>query len=208
MQNKDFLWQKFGRIEILDIFVLNKRSMAFCICDCGNTSIAHLSNIKRGLTKSCGCGQREAGLKNATTHGLSKKYPKEYRAWKAMKRRCDNKKLRNYNIYGGRGIRVCDRWLNCFSNFIEDMGPAPDGLTLDRINSDGNYEPENCKWSSYREQANNLRTNRIIRGSNMTAANFSRKYNIKYSTLLFWHNKKNMDASQIIKKLEQSYGPI
>lgn len=92
--------------------------------------------------------------------GITKKYPNEYRAWNLMKRRCYNHNDRSYRNYGGRGIKVCDRWINSFQNFLEDMGCKPDGCSLDRINPDKDYSPENCRWATNRQQQRNRRNNR------------------------------------------------
>lgn len=108
---------------------------------------------------SCGCYRREFSKAKATTHAATD--TAEYRIWAAMKRRCTNPNVKAWKDYGGRGIKVCERWRR-FENFLSDMGPRPAGLTLDRINHDGHYEPWNCRWATYKEQANNTRGNRLI----------------------------------------------
>jgi len=94
-------------------------------------------------------------------HGMA--HTRTWGAWKDMKARCSNPNLRNYPDYGGRGIRVCQRWIDSFENFLADMGQRPDGLSLERINNEGNYEPGNCKWATAKEQANNTRRNKNYR---------------------------------------------
>lgn len=114
-------------------------------------------------------------------HGLSK--TPEYGIWMGIKKRCCNKNYREYYLYGGRGIKVCDRWLNSFSNFLEDMGQRPKGdYSIDRIDNNGDYEPGNCKWSTRVEQANNTRQNLIIsyRGQSRTLAQWCRKLDLSY----------------------------
>lgn len=129
-----------------------------CICDCGNKVIVRLSHLRSSITKSCGCWKlsvtSDRGKKNKT-HGLSKS--RTYKSWRMLKERCNNPKTKGYEYYGGRGIRVCDRWLNSFENFYNDMGIRPLGKTIDRINVNGNYEPSNCRWATPSEQTLNQR---------------------------------------------------
>jgi hypothetical protein len=101
-----------------------------------------------------------------------------------MKRRCNNPKSENFALYGGRGIKVCERWLE-FENFFADMGEMPRGLTLDRVRSEGNYEPGNCRWADWDVQENNRRNNRrvVIKGTNLTVAQASRQLGISQSTI-------------------------
>lgn len=116
-----------------------------------------------------------------------KGHERAYTTWSAMKSRCYNKNHINYDAYGGRGIKVCDRWIgeNGFENFYNDMFPRPDGTSLDRIDNNADYCPENCRWSSKVEQANNTRRNKIIEYANksMTAAQWAREIGIPYRTL-------------------------
>lgn len=127
-----------------------------CICDCGVESIKDYASIRWHKTKSCGCLSKKVGQ----THGLHKS--SEYGSWDGMKRRCFNKAAKDYIRYGARGITVCDRWKNSFENFIADMGFKPTiKHTLDRINNDGNYEPENCRWATTKEQAANKRVGKL-----------------------------------------------
>jgi hypothetical protein len=147
--------EKFNRFEIIEeLPTVNKIRKFKCKCDCGNIKIVRLNSLRTGNTKSCGCLKKE--ILNKTTHGMSKS--KEYNSWLGMKNRCLNSKDKFFNIYGGRGIKICDNWINSFDNFISDMGIKPkSNFSLDRINVDGNYEPSNCRWASPKEQANNRR---------------------------------------------------
>lgn len=120
-----------------------------CVCGCGQEKLVRGTALRRVESTHCGCG---TGI---LTH--DRKYSREYKSYVAMKNRCNNPKATGYEYYGGRGIVVCDQWMESFQNFHKDIGDRPEGTTLDRINTDGNYEPSNCKWSTYKEQANNRR---------------------------------------------------
>lgn len=135
-----------------------------CICDCGKkktTQTWHLVNMK---IKSCGCLNddktefRKRTVERCTKHGASKrgKLTTEYLSWCSMRNRCQNKSNKDYGRYGGRGITVCDRWMESFNNFFDDMGKKPSPKhSLDRINNHGNYEPSNCRWATQKEQVQN-----------------------------------------------------
>ena len=136
-----------------------KMRQFICICECNNQSIVSLPNLQSGKSKSCGCLQKEIAknlaIKKFTKHNNYKN--KLYQTWSDMKQRCLNKNNKHYKDYGGRGIKVCNRWLNSFENFLQDMGQKPNGYSLDRINNNGNYEPSNCRWGTPIQQIHNRR---------------------------------------------------
>lgn len=134
-------------------------AMWLCRCDCGTERVVMGNSLRRGTSKSCGClsaeiaRSRMTGAKNYLKHGHSG--TKIYAIWSAMKQRCYNPDNDSYLRYGARGITVCDAWRESFETFYADVGDAPEGLTLDRIDNDGNYEPGNIRWATRQQQADN-----------------------------------------------------
>ena len=177
----DIIGNRVGRLIVEEFWGRDSKHghpHYICRCDCGNTKVIARGSLLKNATKSCGCLRNEKRFR----HGGS--YDNAYWSWKAMIRRCTNPSHDSYPHYGGRGIKVCDRWM-IYENFKHDMGDRPKGLSIDRIDPDGNYEPGNCKWSTSHEQSNNRRYNRIIsyEGKEYTCSQLARAYGIEPSTL-------------------------
>lgn len=162
MKRLDLIGRRFCRLVVkatAETEVKSKKTCWNCVCDCGKETIVRTGSLESGNTKSCGCLMMERILEAVSTHGMA--YTKEYRCWQSIRDRCYNKSFANYKHYGGRGIKVCDRWLESFENFYEDMGDKPSKKhSIDRINNDGNYHPDNCRWATDYEQAINKRGNK------------------------------------------------
>lgn len=172
----DLCGKQFGYLIIVSLFEGNCNSNYIweCKCKCGRHKKVRGADLQRGATKSCGCLQKERASQAIKTHG--KRHTTEYNSWAGMKERCYNKNSHKYHVYGGRGIFVCDRWLNSFEMFYEDMGLKPSPRhSLDRVNVNGNYEPKNCRWALPKVQSRNKTDNHFIEydGKNLTMAEWS-----------------------------------
>ena len=163
-RDNSVIGKKFGRLTVLEFAeARNKKITVKCKCECGAEIVCLIANIKKGNTLSCGCIHREQIIaRNKTafcrTHGESK--TRLYKIWNAMKQRCSNPKNRCYDIYGGRGVKVCEEWEKSYEIFRDwaiQNGYRND-LSIDRINVNGDYEPANCRWATAKEQAQNRRT--------------------------------------------------
>lgn len=157
-----------------------------CQYSCGNRTLVIRGNLISGHTKSCGCLAKERTREAKTTHGLMGTYPREYKVWEAMKRRCLVPTDKSFPDYGGRGIYVCGRWLNRFDLFMEDMGPRPsDKHTLERVDNNRGYEPNNCRWETRDVQANNKSNNRrlTLNGKTKTITEWAKETGLSRSTI-------------------------
>lgn len=183
----DLSGQRFGRLTVIANVGSNKHGQRLwlCKCDCGNEITTLSSCLARGATTSCGCRRLETNRKRLTKHGG--KGTRIYNIWQGMKERCCNTKNPAYKHYGGRGITVCQEWLNDFSAFRDwsTVNGYDDLLTIDRIDKNGNYDPSNCRWVTMKIQNNNRRNNKQIsfNGKQHTISEVAEMTGIKSNTL-------------------------
>ena len=176
----------FGRLTIIRQAAKRpntRHQFWYCRCVCGNTIIADIQNLKSGHTQSCGCLRRDTSKKLNLKHGRT--HSPEFISWACMRQRCRNKNNPAFKDYGGRGICIDPRW-DTFQQFYTDMGPRPKpDYTLDRIDNEGPYSPENCRWAPMIVQVNNTRKNNFIMfaGRNQTLSQWAAELGIKRSTL-------------------------
>ena len=178
MRMKNLSGMRFGKLIAIEPIRKKyaKKLKWLCNCDCGSVGIKITSNyLIAGHTKSCGCIRQTNG-------GLTLKENKTYKVWQHMIDRCYNPKAASYVSHGGRGITVCKRWLDSFSNFFEDMGRSENKKQLDRIDNNGNYESSNCRWVTSKENCNNKRTNVMLTafGKTQTAQQWAEEYGIDH----------------------------
>ena len=170
---------KYGRLLVIENH--HPKDEVVCICECGNKKVARASNVYYGRTRSCGCIFKEG---NNLKHGGRR--TRLYMIWKGMRERCNTPSCSTYKRYGANGIKVCPEW-DDFENFKEWSlsNGYKDGLTIDRIDGKGNYEPSNCRWATYKEQANNTKSNRLITydGETKTITQWAETVGIKPATL-------------------------
>lgn len=179
-QAKDLVGSRFGRLVVESISHRDRSRGAVwnALCDCGGKAKARTTALRSGHTQSCGCLR----LERVSTHQMSS-HPL-FDVWRGMIDRCSNKRNHAWGNYGGKGIAVCDRWLE-IKNFISDMGDRPDGYTLDRIDTNSDYEPKNCRWATWFVQQSNRGNNLFFEfnGMKMTLSQWARVLKINYHTL-------------------------
>ena len=179
---KDLTGASIGRWTVLHIVAGVSPTRWLCRCQCGTIKAVPRAGLMAGSSNSCGCLRKERMARIATIHGHTKgvgrggPVSRTYSTWQSMLFRCEKNYGPRYASYGGRGISVCERW-HVFANFLADMGVKPPGVTLERIDNNGNYEPSNCRWATQSEQAFNKRNNRRLElnGRSLTITQWARK---------------------------------
>ncbi len=161
-ERKNMIGLVFGRLTVAAFsHTHNGRAMWSCACICGKPAVVSGKLLRAGHTQSCGCLGVEVRVAATKKHGASRSNDRTYNCWKDMRKRCNNPSSAYYHRYGGRGIRVCPAW-DDYNTFLADMGPCPEGYSIERINIDKGYEPENCKWIPADRQQRNTSKSRYI----------------------------------------------
>lgn len=192
----DLTGRTFGEWEVVRVVEAGNgvdRKSWFCRCSCGNTATVSTSNLTSGASTGC----RTCAV---ATHGCSRKGPHKqtYFVWRGMRDRCVNPDNPAFPAYGGRGIYVCDQWLRSFEAFLSDMGKKPAGRSLDRVDNDGPYAPENCRWATPTEQSHNSRAVRYItvNGDSRIVSDWARYFGVPIPTM-FYHVRKRGDVGAV-----------
>lgn len=204
VKDSEFKGQRFGRLVVIERDCLREirkehDSNWICKCDCGEMTVVSRGNLLSGDIKSCGCLRKEYMKNKKTTHGMTN--TRLYQIWFGIKKRCNNKNSVNYDIYGGRGIAICSEWQE-FEPFYEwaMANGYSDDLTIDRIDVNGNYEPDNCRWATMKEQANNTRRNHYLtfNGKTQTISQWATEVDLPYSVLKGRINKYNWSVEDAL----------
>ena len=193
----DLTGKRFGKLTVIEKHSQDKWGgwNWLCRCDCGNETVVSGGHLRGMKTKSCGCSRKES--KNFSHKMTGSRI---YSIWQAMKSRCYYDKNKRFKYYGGRGIKVCDEWKNSFISFYEwsmkngyDENAERGQCTIDRIDVNGNYEPNNCRWATIKQQANNTRRNHFI------------EYNGKTQTVSQWANELGVEPDSIFNRLQKGF---
>jgi len=187
----DMTGRTLGRLTVLRRHGTSSRPVYWeCRCECGATKVVAYKHLRSGSTVSCGCYRNEMNAR-PKVHGHSKAAGRgrspTYITWEGMKQRCHNPAANGYTEYGARGITVCDSWRESFERFLADMGERPDGMTLDRIDNDRGYEPDNCRWATRSDQQSNRKCRRMVEhnGRSVTVTQLAREHGLSRGVL--WH---------------------
>ena len=209
-KNKDLAGERMGRLVVIKLTRREKRDATHyrsyweCKCDCGTVKEISQDSLSGGHSNSCGCLKRELCSERMITHG--KTGSPEFKIWSGIKKRCFQKSSSGFHKYGARGITMCDRWRDSFENFLADMGEKKNGMTIERIDNNGNYEPSNCRWATALEQGQNKRnTIRIDHdGKSYSLRFFAGIFGVDYKRLHELYRTKGMPLNLAIEKARSS----
>jgi len=200
---KDLTGLTFGRLTVERFngtHPTRQQAQWMCLCECGECISVPSGRLLSGDTKSCGCYHVDQTVKACATHGDT--HSPTYNIWAGIKSRCFLKTSPSWRKYGMRGITMCERWVNSYQNFLEDMGERPSsGHSIDRIDNNGNYEPSNCRWATAKDQANNRRSNTWITldGVTLTIAQWSERLGLHQVTMCR-RIARGLDAKNILRQ--------
>lgn len=201
MKRNDLTGQRFHRLVVTGVHALcaKKNVLWACMCDCGKFAKAYAYDLRAGKVKSCGCLSKEHRPRTHGMAGAGRRRSATYNLWASMLQRCTNPNDRNYRSYGARGITVCERW-HKFENFYADMGQKPEGMSLDRIDNDGGYNKDNCRWASLHTQSRNKRSNIFVsvQGRRMVLADALVLLNSSIGRMHYWMRKLSTDHQGVI----------
>lgn len=192
--------QRFGRWVVVERHPQKKLVRWICRCDCGKQRAVVAGDLVSGRSKSCGCLRLESSGKS-----LRKIHKREYHSWIGMRQRCLYSGHIEFHRYGGRGISICSQWMASFENFLKDMGVCPDGYSLDRINLDGPYSPQNCRWATKAEQSVNTSRNVHVEldGERMTLKQLATKIGINYYRLHAYYRRRGLSLDEAIARSKE-----
>lgn len=187
--------EKRGRLTPIGVpFMRKEMPFVVCVCDCGKVAVASLWHMKSGHAASCGCYHEERRVEAKTTHGKCR--TPEHSAWAAMKQRCTDRNCSSFHRYGGRGIAVCDEWINSFDAFLLDMGPRPSARhSLDRKDNNLGYSKDNCRWATHPEQCSNRSTSVVL------------EFYGKRMSITEWSAISQVPASAVYSRISRGWPP-
>lgn len=201
----NIIGKQFGSLTVLrKSSEAGSRQRYECACTCGNNKTYLRCHIVSGAVKSCGCGKRTSIGLRSKTHGHARpgNLSPTFTTWMSLKARCKNPNNNMYKHYCARGITVCDRWNSSFEAFLSDMGEKPPGCSIDRIDNNLGYSPDNCKWSTATEQANNRRSNKLVTAFGVTAsiADWSRRFGVDQNNISARLRSKKWSQEDAVSK--------
>jgi hypothetical protein len=207
----DISGHTYNGIKVISYSHTKVKTYWNCVCHCGKKIKCRANSLRTGHVKSCGCTKSDSIRKFKIKHGelcYGQTSTKEYSAWHRMIQRCVNPKSADYKRYGHRGIKVCNRWINSFQDFLKDMGRSPSkDHSIDRIDNNGNYEPSNCRWATHIEQINNRSSTVFVTYDGLTLpfSVFCKQNGLKYGTAKHWHTD-GMSPDEMINRHRQHQG--
>jgi hypothetical protein len=198
----DSVGKQYSRLTVLAVYYLDfgypsKRCFFYCICECGNTAMPDMGAVRSGATQSCGCFLKEQVRKHGFARHKNTEELRLYQIWSGIKQRCLNENQKNYFRYGGKGVAICNEWVESFETFLADMGPRPDKTySIDRIDNSKGYNAENCRWATKVEQAQN------------TSFNINVTFGSATRSLSYWCTMFAIDHGTVLSRVNRGKPPV